>query len=119
MLCLTIVTPPLIKAPQKNVEIWGGVGVRGGEDDVEKVGRTSGKNLATPLLKLEKTTGVLRNVLIICPGSHFQGSADQESFVTKSKKVTTVVSGRSLKCHAIFLSCLYQAMQTRKTFSIA
>ena len=43
MLWLTIVTPPLIKAPQENVEIWGGVGVTGGEDDVEKVGRTSGK----------------------------------------------------------------------------
>ena len=53
----------------------------GGEDDLEKVGRTSGKILATPLPKPEKTTGVL-NVLIICSGSHFQGSADQESFMT-------------------------------------
>ena len=51
-------------------------------DDVEKVGRTSGKILTTPLLKPEKTTGVL-NVLIMCPGWHFQGSADQESFMTK------------------------------------
>ena len=58
-----------------------GVGGMGGEDDVEKVGRTSGKILATPLPKPEKTTGVL-NVLIICSGSHFQGSADQESFMT-------------------------------------
>ena len=55
----------------------------GGEDDAEKVGRTSGKILATPLLKPEKTTGVLRNVLIICPGSYFKGSADQESFMTE------------------------------------
>ena len=57
----------------------------GGEDDVEKVGRTSGKILATPLLKPEKTTGVLTNVIIICPGSYFQGSADQESFMTEWK----------------------------------
>ena len=56
----------------------------GGEDDGEKVGRTSGKILTTPLLKPEKTTGVL-NVLIMCPGWHFQGSADQESFMTKWK----------------------------------
>ena len=77
-------TPPLIKAPLKNVEIWGGGGGMRREDDVEKVGRTSGKILATPLLKPEKTTGVL-NVLIICPGSHFQGSVDQESFMTKWK----------------------------------
>ena len=63
-----------------------GVEGRGGggeEDDVEKVGRTSGKILATPLLKPEKTTGVLRNVPIICPGSYFKGSADQESFMTE------------------------------------
>ena len=60
-----------------------GGGGGGGEDDVEKVGRTSGKILATPLLKPEKTTGVLRNVLIICPGSYFKGSADQESFMTE------------------------------------
>ena len=73
-------TSPLIKATKKNVEIWGG---RGGEDDVEKVGRTSGKILATPLLKPEKTTGVLRNVPIICSGSYFKGSADQESFMTE------------------------------------
>ena len=32
-----------------------GVEEGGGEDDVEKVGRTSGKILATPLLKHEKT----------------------------------------------------------------
>ena len=76
-------TSPLIKASKKNVEIWGGRGLGGGEDDVEKVGRTSGKILATPLLKPEKTTGVLRNVLIICPGSYFKGSADQESFMTE------------------------------------
>ena len=43
----------------------------GGKDGVEKVERTSGKILATPMLKPEKTTGVLRNVLIICPGSYF------------------------------------------------
>ena len=40
----------------------------GGKDGVEKVERTSGNILATPMLKPEKTTGVLRNVLIICPG---------------------------------------------------
>ena len=50
-------------------------------DFVEKVGRTSRKILATRLLKPEKTTGVLRNVLIICSGSYFQGSANQESFM--------------------------------------
>ena len=43
----------------------------GAKDDVEKVERTSGKILATPLLTPEKTTRVLRNVLIICPGSYF------------------------------------------------
>ena len=33
-------------------------------------------------LKPENTTGVLRNVLILFfPGSYFQGSADQESFL--------------------------------------
>ena len=41
-------TPSLIKAPraapEKKKEIWGG----GGGDDVEKVGRTSEKILATP-----------------------------------------------------------------------
>ena len=47
-----------------------GVG-SGAKDDVEKLERTSRKILATPLLKPEKTTGVLRNVLIICPGSYF------------------------------------------------
>ena len=36
----------------------GGGGGGGGVDDVEKVWRTSGKTLATPLLKPEKTTGV-------------------------------------------------------------
>ena len=86
----------------------------GGEDDVEKVGRTSGKILTTPLLKPEKTTGVL-NVLIMCPGWHFQGSADQESFMTKWKLLvassaktsdnSAVVSGRSVKCNAIFAVC--------------
>ena len=74
-------------------------------DFVEKVGRTSGKILATRVLKPEKTTGVLRNVLIICSGSYFQGSADKESFMTELKKpfvasikkrATTVVSGRSV-----------------------
>ena len=79
MLWLTTVNPTF----NKKVEIWGGGGEgMGGEDDGEKVGRTSGKILATPLLKPEKTTGVL-NVLITCPGSRFQGSADQESFMTK------------------------------------
>ena len=78
MLWLTTVNPTF----NKKVEIWGGGGM-GGEDDAEKVGRTSGKILATPLLKPEKTTGVLRNVLIICPGSYFKGSADQESFMTE------------------------------------
>ena len=168
-------TPPLIKAPLKNAESWGGAGGIGGEDNVGKVGRISGKILATSL-KPEKTTGVLAshadflrgssrvtflptyhtlqslyvcdwlvntltstapighgspiicmwspayicqqwernlsfssadvrgagtrdeplrmsaweatgvlNVLIICPGSHFQGSANQESFMTKWK----------------------------------
>ena len=60
-----------------------GVEGGGGEDDVEKVGRTSRKILATPLQKPEKTTRVLRNVVTICPGSYFQGSADQESFMTE------------------------------------
>ena len=62
----------------------------------------------------EKRTGVLRNVLILfCPGSNFQGSADQESYLRNENfsqlpvkacklRVTTVVSGRSLKCNAIF-----------------
>ena len=51
------------------------------KDDIEKVGRTSGKILAATLLKPKKTTGVLRNVLITCSGSYFHGSADQESFI--------------------------------------
>ena len=78
MLWLTTVNPTF----NKKVEIWGGGRGMGGEDDAEKVGRTSGKILATPLLKPEKTTGVL-NVLVTRPGSRFQGSADQESFMTK------------------------------------
>ena len=79
MLWLTTVNPTF----NKKVEIWGGGRGMGGDDDAEKVGRTSGKILATPLLKPEKTTGVLRNVLIICPGSYFKGSTDQESFMTE------------------------------------
>ena len=63
-----------------------GGGMRG-EDDVEKVGRTSEKILATPLLKPEKTTGVL-NVLIICPGSHFQGSVDHLAIQFSTAKKT-------------------------------
>ena len=55
---LQSLTPPIIKAPSKNVEIWVGRWGGGGVDDVEKVWRTSGKTLATPLLKPEKTTGV-------------------------------------------------------------
>ena len=83
MLWLTTVNPTFIKGTLKKCWDlrWKGVG----EDDVEKVGRTSGTILATPLLKPEKTTGVLRNVIIICPGSYFQGSADQESFITEWK----------------------------------
>ena len=91
----------------------------GGEDDVQKVGRTSGKILTTPLLKPEKTTGVL-NVLIMCPGWHFQESADQESFMTKWKLLvasspktsdnSAVVSGRSVKCNAIFAVCDLSAL---------
>ena len=46
---LQTLTPPLIKAPEKNVEIWSGRWGGGGGDDVEKGGRTSGKILATPL----------------------------------------------------------------------
>ena len=67
MLWLTTVNPTF----NKKVEIWGGGRGMGGEDDAEKVGRTSGKILATPLLKPEKTTRVSRNVLIICPESYF------------------------------------------------
>ena len=43
------------------------------------------KNPGYAPAKSRKTTGVLRNVLIICPGSYFQGSADQESFMTEWK----------------------------------
>ena len=50
--CLQLLTPPLIKAPLKNVEICGGLG-EGAEDDIEKVRRTSGKILTTHLLKPE------------------------------------------------------------------
>ena len=60
-----------------------GGGGEGGGDHVEKVGRTSGKIMASPLPKPGKTTGVLRNVVIICMGSYFQESADQESFMTE------------------------------------
>ena len=57
-----------------------------GGDDVENVGRTSGKILTTHLLKPE--TEQLRSLdetssAIICPGSYFQGSADQESLMTE------------------------------------
>ena len=45
MLWLTTVNPTF----NKKVEIWGGGRGMGGEDDAEKVGRTSGKILATPL----------------------------------------------------------------------
>ena len=50
MLWLTTVNPTF----NKKVEIWGGGRGMGGEDDAEKVGRTPGKILATPLLKPEK-----------------------------------------------------------------
>ena len=65
-------------------------------------------------LKPEKTTGVLRNVLILFfPGSYSQGSADQESYLRNESKllaassermhrVTTVVRNRSVKYNAIF-----------------
>ena len=69
------VNPPLTKT----VEIWRRGG--GGGDDVEKVGRSRGVARIFPGVKPEKATGVLRNVLTICPGSYFQGSADQESFI--------------------------------------
>ena len=51
MLLLTTVNPTFNIGTLKNVEIWGGG--RGGGDDVEKVGRTSGKILTTHLLKPE------------------------------------------------------------------
>ena len=51
MLLLTTVNPTFNKGTLKNVEIWGGE--EGEEDDVEKVGRTSGKILTTRLLKPE------------------------------------------------------------------
>ena len=46
MLLLTTVNPTFNKGTLKNVEIWGGGGgERGwGEEDVEKVGRTSEKS---------------------------------------------------------------------------
>ena len=84
--------PPLAPPLKKMlIFFWGDRKGRGGggADDVEKVGRTSGKILATNLLKPEKTTGILRNVLITCPGSYFHGSADQESFITEWKLLVT------------------------------
>ena len=60
-------------------------GVGGRKDNVENVGLTSGKILTTHLLRpklnnrsLDETSSVL-----ICPGSYFQGSADQESLMTE------------------------------------
>ena len=50
MLWLTTVNPTF----NKKVEIWGGGRGMGGEDDAEKVGRTSGKILATPLNHLNQ-----------------------------------------------------------------
>ena len=80
--------------------MWGVGG--GGEDDVEKVGRTSGKILTT-----HETTSV-----IICPGSYFQGSADEESLMTERKLLVASSEKRSdnsgkrsfnsVKCNAIF-----------------
>ena len=95
-----------------------GGGGKGGGDHVEKVGRTSGKIMASPLPKPGKTTGVLRNVVIICMGSYFQESADQESFMTEwkllvrsnEKKSENSVSGRSVKCNAIFAVCDLSAL---------
>ena len=53
MLLLTTVNPTFNEGTlKKNVEIWGR-GWGGGEDDLEKVGRTSGKILTTHLLKPE------------------------------------------------------------------
>ena len=49
--------------------------------DVEKVGCTSGKILTTHLLNSE--TEQQASSVIICPGSYFQGSADQESLMTE------------------------------------
>ena len=54
----------------------------GGEDDVEKLGVPLEKSCYATA-KARKTKGVLRNVLIICPGSYFKGSADQESLMTE------------------------------------
>ena len=49
MLLLTTFNPTFNKGTLKKFEIWCG----GGEEDVEKVGRTSGKILTTHLLKPE------------------------------------------------------------------
>ena len=79
MLLLTTVNPTFNIGTLKNVEIWGGG--RGGGDDVEKVGCTSGKILTTHLLNPE--TEQQASSVIICPGSYFQGSAVQESLMTE------------------------------------
>ena len=56
MLLLTTFNPTFNKGTLINVEIWGGRGGGGGgggKDDVEKVGRTSGKILTTHQLNPE------------------------------------------------------------------
>ena len=86
MLLLTTVNPTFNKGTLINVEIWGGRGGGvWGEDDVEKVGRTSGKILTKHLLSLKLNNKSLDETssVIICPGSYFQGSADQESLMAE------------------------------------
>ena len=65
----------------------------GGGDDVEKVGCTSGKILTTHLLNPE--TEQQASSVIICPGSYFQGSADQESLMTEWKLLVASSEKRS------------------------
>ena len=80
----------------------------GGEDDVEKVGRTSGKIRATPLLKPEKTVRgrTLKEALI---KNHSWRNETSRSFQRK-KRVTTVVSERSVKSNAILAVCDLSAL---------
>ena len=65
-------------------------------------------------LKQEKTTGVLRNVLILSDSvrvptfkealikNHTKGMKTSRAFRESTQRVTTVVSGRSVKCDAFF-----------------
>ena len=112
-------TPPLKKC-------WGFWCGGGGEDQGGRCCRKSRthlwKNPGYAPTKARKITGVLRNVLIPCPGSYFHGSADQESFITEWKLLITSSekksdnSGKRLFCEMWRNLCRLRSSLGFRTF---